>query len=76
VNTWIAFVLPQWIFVQEKTSYVETGVPPSHESSNNPLAVKPETENDARRLNFFRKHIRDFNSIEAAIPSATKELRK
>ena len=47
-----------------------------HKSSNNPLAVEPETENDAGLLNFFRKHIRDFNSVEAAIPSATQELQK
>jgi hypothetical protein len=34
-------------FVLKKAFWSESGGPPSHENSNNPLAVKPETENDA-----------------------------
>jgi hypothetical protein len=45
----------------EKAFCSENGFPPSHENSNNPLAVEPETENDTVRLIFYRKHIQDFH---------------
>ena len=36
------------VFYSEKSAFA-----PSHENSNNPLAVEPESENDAGRLNFY-----------------------
>jgi hypothetical protein len=33
--------------------YSESGFAPSHKSSNNPLAVEPETENDIARGSYF-----------------------
>jgi len=36
---------------------------PSHENSNNPLAVEPESENDVRRWNF---NCEFFDAAEAA----------
>src|SRR3954447_16986897 len=40
-------------FSLAKAFYSEPGFPPSHKSSNNPLAVEPETENDAARGSYF-----------------------
>jgi hypothetical protein len=33
----------------KQSSWSESGCPPSHKNSNNPLAVEPEAENDAAR---------------------------
>jgi hypothetical protein len=43
-------------------------------SSNNPLAVEPETENDTGWI--FSTSTFDFNSVEAATPSAAKGIKK
>src|SRR3954451_12899028 len=56
-----------------KAFYPEPGFPPSHKSSNNPLAVEPETENDIARGKLFRRLTHNSNSIEAAaLATATR----
>jgi hypothetical protein len=43
--------MPQLV-CSEKCLFRNRRSAPSHENSNNPLAVKPESENDAARYNF------------------------
>jgi hypothetical protein len=48
----IHFACPD-TFVLQKAFYSQSGFAPSHKSSNNPLAVEPETENDIARGSYF-----------------------
>jgi hypothetical protein len=47
--------VPRLLLALEKAFESESGGPPSHENSNNPLAVEPETENDAGRSDCSRR---------------------
>lgn len=47
-----------------KAFYPEAGFPPSHKSSNNPLAVEPETENDIGRGKLFCRLTHDSIRLE------------
>src|SRR6266513_186098 len=47
--------VPHLILALEKAFQSESGGPPSHENSNNLLAVEPESENDAARSGCFHK---------------------
>jgi hypothetical protein len=51
-NAQASFSVPQLLF-RTGSLFRKNGLPPSHKNSNNPLAVEPETENDAPRLIFF-----------------------
>jgi hypothetical protein len=64
-----AFILGAPIGWFWKRLYSEIGFPPSHESSNNPLAAEPESENDAAR--FFRKTYCRFYLWSKRPPPAT-----
>jgi hypothetical protein len=50
--------VPRLFLALEKAFESESGGPPSHENSNNPLAVEPETENDAARSGCSHKLFR------------------
>jgi hypothetical protein len=47
-NAWTSFFAPQLVCSKNFYSEIVASAPP-HENSNNPLAVKPESENDAGR---------------------------
>ncbi|XIA65395.1 hypothetical protein ACFIOY_03330 [Bradyrhizobium sp. TZ2] len=59
------------MFVLEKAFHSQTGIPPSHENSNNPLAVKPESENDAACLNFAADTFEISLRAKRRLPAAT-----
>jgi hypothetical protein len=51
-NAWVSFFVPQLV-CSEKCLFRNRRSAPPHENSNNPLAVNPESENDAGRWNFY-----------------------
>jgi hypothetical protein len=72
-NAQASFSVPQLLF-RTGSLFRKNGLPPSHKNSNNPLAVEPETENDAPRLIFSAAHSRfHFTSVEAAASGDSKK---
>jgi len=49
----MGFIIPASIGFSKDFLFKKKRSAPPHESSNNPLAVEPESENDARRWIFY-----------------------
>ena len=63
------------MFCSGKGSIQKQAFAPSHKNSNNPLAVEPETENDAAAEIFsLQISFDDFTSVEAAASSDNKRI--
>jgi hypothetical protein len=60
------------IICSKKASWSESGCPPLGKSSNNRLAVKPETENDVARESCSAKISRAKISVQAAARAKAK----
>jgi hypothetical protein len=71
-NAWASFFVPQLV-CSEKCLFRNRRSAPPHENSNNPLAVKPESENDARRYNFYCEILL---RLKRRLPATTKDLFK
>ena len=66
---WASFFVPQLV-CSENCLFRKRRAAPSHENSNNPLAVEPETENDAGRWNFYSDNI--LLRLKRRLPATTK----